>query len=140
MHDTLTAVKNWKIKYKLGKRHQALSKEFESIYWLPVYKNLHQYINAITFKFINNVLSYEYSGLFSWTQVYEYTPQCRIESKSNFAKLKVPYQKFNMGQKRLSYIGPSLWNNLPGSMKKTTVLNAFKHNLKKQHLGNLAES
>ena len=45
-----------------------------------------------------------------------------------------------MRQKGLSYFGPSLWNNLPGSMKETNVLNTFKHNLKKTYLGNLAES
>ena len=45
-----------------------------------------------------------------------------------------------MGQNGLSYIGPSLWNNLLGYLKKTTVLNTFKHNLKKKYLDNLAES
>ena len=70
-----------------------------------------------------------------WMKLNEYTPQCRIESGSNFAKAQ--------GSKKcLSYIGPSLWNNLPGSMggKKNTVLNTFKQNLKKQYLGNLAWS
>ena len=41
-------------------------------------------------------------------------------------------------EKDLSYFGPSLWNNLPGSMKKITALNTFKRNLKKQYLDNLA--
>ena len=45
-----------------------------------------------------------------------------------------------MGQNGLSYIGPSLWNNLLGYLKKTTVLNTFKHNLKKKYLDNLAGS
>ena len=35
----------------------------------------------------------------------------------------------------------SLWNNLPGSLKKKpTVLNTFKHNQKKKYLDNLAEA
>ena len=45
-----------------------------------------------------------------------------------------------MRQKGLSYSGHSLWNNLPGSMKKPNVLNTFKHNLKKKYFGNLVGS
>ena len=89
---------------KLEKRHIS-TQEFESINWLPVYKRVHQCINAIACKFVNN-------------EVYEYVPQCKIESRGNFAKLKAPFRKTNMGQKGLSYIGPHLWNNLPQSMKK----------------------
>ena len=111
---------------KLEKRHHIPSKEFESINWLPVHKKVHQSINAMSFK-------YHYLN-----EAYEYVLQCRIESGSSFAKLQVPFQKNNTGQKGLSYIVPSLWNNLPGSMKKTTVLNTFKHNLEKKYLGNLA--
>ena len=63
-----------------------------------------------------------------------------IKSRSNFAKLKVPFWKTNTGLNDLSFIGLSLRNNLPGSMIKTTVWNTFKHNLKKQYLRNLAGS
>ena len=45
----------------------------------------------------------------------------------NFARLKVPFQNTNIGQKDLLYNDLSLWNNLPVSNKKTTVLNTFKH-------------
>ena len=119
---------------KLDKRHYISSKEFESINWLPVYKRVHQCINAITFKFVNNACPHYLN------EVYEYAPLCRIESRRNFAKLKFSFRKTNMEQKDLSYIGPSLWNNLPGGTKKTTVLNTFKHNLKNKYLGNLAGS
>ena len=119
---------------KLDKRHHISSKEFESINWLPVNKRLHQCINAITFIFDNNACPHYLN------KVSEYAPQCRIESRSNFAKVKVPFQKTNMGQNGLSCIGPSLWNNLPRSLKTTTVLNIFKHNLKKKYLHNLARS
>ena len=119
---------------KLDKRHHISSKEFESINWLPVNKRLHQCINAITFIFDNNACPHYLN------KVSEYAPQCRIESRSNFAKVKVPVQKTNMGQNGLSCIGPFLWNNLPRSLKTTTVLNIFKHNLKKKYLHNLARS
>ena len=119
---------------KLGKGHYISSKEFEPINWLPVNKRVHQCINAMTLKFVNNSCPH-YSD-----EVYEYVPQSRIESRSKFAKLKFPFWKTKMGRKGLSYTGPSLWNNLPRSMKKTIVLNTFKHNLKKKYLGNLAGS
>ena len=74
-------------------------------------------------------------------EVYEYTPQCRIESRSNFVNLDVPFQKTNLGQKGLSFIGPSLWNSLSSRVYEiTNAFNVFKHNLKNQYIGNLAGS
>ena len=119
---------------KLGKRHHISNKEFQSINWLPVNKRIHQCINAITFKFVKSVFPHYLN------EVYEYAAQCRTESRSNFVKLKVPFRKTNMEQNGLSYTGPSLWNNLPGSLKKPTDLNTFKHNLKNKYLDNLAGS
>ena len=87
----------------------------------------------MTFKFVNNAYPHYLN------EVYEYAAQFRIELRSNFAKLKVSFWKTNMGQKSLSYIGPSLQNNLPRSIRKP-VLSTFKHGLKKQYLGNLAGS
>ena len=81
---------------KLDKRHHVSSKQFESINWLPVNKRVHQCINAITFKFVNNACPHYLN------EVYEYTPQCRIESRSNLANLKVLFRKTNMGQNGLS--------------------------------------
>ena len=47
------------------------------------------------------------------------------------------FRKTNMEQKGLSYIAPSLCNNmpLPDRRKKTTVLNICKHKLKSNNLG-----
>ena len=50
-------------------------------------------------------------------EVFAYASQGRISSRNNYAKLKVPFRKTTMGQKSLSYIGPSVWNKLPSSMK-----------------------
>ena len=90
---------------------------------MSVYKKVHQCLNAITFKFVNNACPYYLN------EVYEDAPRCRIESRCNFPKLRISFWKTNMGQKGLSYIGTSLWNNLPKCVKKRTVLNAFKHNM-----------
>ena len=46
----------------------------------------------------------------------------------SYQKLNVPYQKTNIEKKALSYVAPSLWNNLNKTLKTSTSLNAFKHN------------
>ena len=67
-------------------------------------------------------------------KVFEYASQRRISSKNNYAKLKVPFRKTTMGQKSLSYIGPSVSNKLPSSTKTNISLNKFKHDVKKNYL------
>ena len=39
-----------------------------------------------------------------------------------------------MGQNPFSFIGPSIWNKTPEALKKTNIINTFKHNLKKYYL------
>ena len=39
-----------------------------------------------------------------------------------------------MGQKAISYIGPSIWNTMPYSIKTANSLNTFKRNIKKHYL------
>ena len=52
-------------------------------------------------------------------EVFEYVSLGRISSRNNYTRLKVPFCKTTMGQKSLSYIGLSVWNKLPSSMKET---------------------
>ena len=64
-------------------------------------------------------------------EVFEYASQGRISSRNNYTRLKVPFRKTNMGQERLSFIGPSVWKKLPGTMKRHINLNTFEHDVKK---------
>ena len=43
-------------------------------------------------------------------EVFKYASQGTISSRNNYARIKVPFRKTNMGQKNLSYIGTSVWN------------------------------
>ena len=70
-------------------------------------------MNAITFNFVNN------NCPFYLNKTSEFPPHCRIDTRKSFAKFKHPFRKTNTGQKTLSYIGPSLWNNLPETIIKT---------------------
>ena len=57
----------------------------------------------------------------------------RVRTHSSYQKLNVPHRKANVGQKALSYVDPSLWNNLNKTLKTSTSLNAFKHNIKQHY-------
>ena len=43
----------------------------------------------------------------------------------------------NVGQKALSHVGPSLWNNLNQTLKTSTSLTTFKHNIKQHYFNEL---
>ena len=73
-----------------------------------------------------------------YEEVLKYTSQGRINSRNNYTRLKVPFRKTTMGQKNLSYIGPSVWNNIPSSMKRNISLNKFKLDVKKHYLRELS--
>ena len=47
----------------------------------------------------------------------------------SYQKLKLPHHNKNQGLKALSY-GPLLQNKQDKSLKKSTFLNTFKHNMK----------
>ena len=83
------------------------------------------------FKYVNNACPYYMK------EVFEYASQGRISSRNNCTRLKVPFRKTTMGQKSLSYIGPSVWNKLPSSLKRSISLNTFKHDVKKSYLQEL---
>ena len=52
-----------------------------------------------------------------------------VHSRSSYRKLNVPHLKTNVGQKALSYAGPSPWKNLNKTLRTSTSLNAFKNNI-----------
>ena len=67
--------------------------EFRSITWFPTSKRVHQCINAITFKFVNN------NDPLYLNEIFEFHPYCRIDTRNSFARLQDPFCKTNMGQK-----------------------------------------
>ena len=98
--------------------------DFKLINWLPTSKRIDQWINTITYNFVNNICP-QYLN-----EIFEFAPHCSIGTRNNFSKLKNPFRKTNMGQKAISYIGPSIWNSLSDSIKRANSLNTFKHNVK----------
>ena len=94
---------------------------------MSVDQRVQQSLNVTVFKYANKACPY-------YMKVFEYASQGRVSSRNNYAKLKVPFRKTTMGQKSLSYIGPSVWNKLPSLMKRNISLNKFKHDVKKHYL------
>ena len=116
---------------KLDKMHHISEEDFKTINWLPVDQRVQQSLNVTVFKYVNKACPYYMK------EVFEYASQGRISSRNNLAKLKIPFLKTNMVQKRLSYIGPSVRNKLPSSMKRSNSLNKFNHDVKKHYLREL---
>ena len=91
---------------KPDKIHHISEEYFKTINWLPVDQRVQQSLNVTVFKYVNKARPYYMK------EVFEYASQGRISSRNNYAKLKVPFRKTTMGQKCLSYIGPSVWKKL----------------------------
>ena len=92
---------------RLEKMHHVSAEDFRLINWFPTSKRVNQCIYPITFKFVNNTFPYYLK------EIFEFAPHCRIDTRDKFAKLRIPFRKTIMGQKVISFVGPSLWNSLP---------------------------
>ena len=69
---------------------------------------------------------------FSVTVSGSYKPsgQDQINTRSSILKLKHPSKSMCFGQNALSYLTPTIWNNLPTCLKLLNSLNSFKHGVK----------
>ena len=77
-------------------------------------------------------ISHDHDGNcpYYFNEVFELALEGNICLRNNFLKLKRPSRIINTGQKALSFIGPSFWNQIPETLKKFDNLNTFKYNLK----------
>ena len=69
--------------------------------------------------------------------------ECKwIPTRFAYQKLKLLHCKTNQVVRALSYIGPSSLNNQDKSLKTSSSLNAFKHNIREYYFqkGNKKES
>ena len=51
--------------------------------------------------------------------------------------LEMPLRKSNVGQKSISFYGPSVWNKLSNDLKNLNTVTSFTHNYKKLDLKKL---
>ena len=106
--------------------------EFEKLNWLPISDIINQCILSTTFRFINDM------GPNYLNEVFQCAAESNRTLRNDYLKLKHPFGKTTAGQKSLSFLGPSKWNQSPESIKKCNSINTFKHNFKKLYLAQLA--
>ena len=107
---------------ELNDKSSIESKDFEKINWLPIHERVSQCsLGSIYNFFTRNCPNY-------FVEIYVPLEAKGVHTCSSYQKLNVPHGKTNVGQKALSYVGPSLWNNLNKTLKTSTSLISKKHN------------
>ena len=109
-------------------------KEFKTINWLSIKERYNQCVNSIAFKYFDDQCPHYLN------EVFMKAPQSNLLLRNSYQKLQQPSHETNIGQNALSFIGPALWNKVSKEIKRTTNLNAFKHNLKKHYLREFGKS
>ena len=129
----LQAAQNKCIRFclKLNDRSSIKSKEFEEINWLPVHERTSQSSLCSAYKFFANTCPDYFDELFFPQETNG------VRTRFSYQRLSLPKRTTNIGQKALSYIGPSLWNNLNKSLKTSGSINSFKHKIKEHYFNEL---
>ena len=58
----------------------------------------------------------------------------QASTRNSTMKLIQPLRKSNSAQQCISFLAPSVWDNLPNELKRCTNLNKFKHKGKEYFL------
>ena len=125
----LKAAQNKCIRFclKLGDRKSITVQEFEKLNWMPIHERVNQWILSCVYKFLPKKAPNYMDQNFSHAE-------CNgIPTRYSYQKLTPPPSPHSQKKSRLralSYIGPSLWSNQDRSLKTSTSLNPFKHNIK----------
>ena len=109
----------------LTKRNNHITPILHQLHWLPIRKRVSYKILLLVFKALHNLGPRYLSELLT-----RYTPTRALRSQNLF-KLNVPRVLSTFyGARAFSVAGPTLWNELPLSLKTKDTVNAFKAALK----------
>ena len=70
-------------------------------------------------------------------EVFDVATEVNFQLITSFQKLKCPFRKTNNGQYDLFYTGPTFWNQIPDTFKRSNDLSTFKYGFKKYFLKEL---
>ena len=98
--------------------------EFKKINWLPVYYRFRQCLAANVFKFFDDKCPLDMKDVF------DKSCMSQASTRNSAMKLSQPLRRTSYGQNCISFLAPSVWNNLPNELKRYTNLNTFKHKIK----------
>ena len=108
---------------QMGNREHVGSAEFEKINWLPVVDRHHQMVSSSVSKFFNKQSPSYMAEMYIPVDIDKGT-------RRSVLKLFQPSRRTSLGQRGLSYVGPSVWNKIPSDIKLIRNINTFKHTLK----------
>ena len=111
----------------LSTRSHISHEEFKNINWLPTKDRVEQCIALNVFKYWKKTApSYVYDL---------YTPSFNLyNTRRSQMALDIPLKKTSLGQKSMSFLGPSIWNKLNISLKSVATASSFTHSFKKHIL------
>ena len=102
--------------------------EFKQINWLPLNYRFRQCLAANMFKLFDDKCPLYMKDVFDKPCI------SQVSTRNSTMKLSQPLRRTNNGQHCISFLAPSVWNNLPNEVKRCTNLNAFKHKVKEYFL------
>ena len=106
----------------LDSRQHLGPEEFRKINWLPTKERVEQRIVTSVFKYWKgNAPAYVNEIFIPSPNTYNTRLQMALD---------IPLRKTNLGQKNLSFLGPSLWNKLSTNLKLVNTTSSFTHGYK----------
>jgi hypothetical protein len=116
----------------LNNREGIRYKHLKEINWLPVKDRVNQFIAASVYKFINNLAPVYMADIFV-----KYSIPRRTTRSFNESNLVLPRRVNGYGQNCLSYLGPTVWNNIPCETREVNTCNTFKHKIKRKYFSDI---
>ena len=117
MKGHLQAAQNQCIRFclKLNARSSIKTKDSEKMNWFPIHERVSKCSLCNIYKFFTkNCPDY-------FDERYVPLETNGVHTRSSCQKFSAPNRKTNVGQKALSYVDPSLWNNLNKALKLQLV-------------------
>ena len=103
--------------------------EFREINWLPTKNRVEQRIATNVFKYWMKTTPSYVNELF--------IPSPNTYNTRSQMALDIPLRKSELGQKGISFLGPSIWNKLNNDLKTVRTTISFTHKYKRFFLQNL---
>ena len=110
-----------------NKTHAGIT-EFKQINWLPVNYRFGHSLAANVFKFFDDKCPLYMKDVFDKSCI------SQASTGNSTMKPSQPLRRTNYSQHCISFLAPSLWNNLPNELKRCTNLNMFKHKIREYFL------
>ena len=116
---------------KLNSRQHIGAKELKKINWLQSKERVEQSTATEVFSYWKGTSPLYVNELF--------VPSRNMYNTRSHMALEIPLKKSNLGQKSISFIGPSIWNKLCNNLKVLNTTTSFTHKYKMLVLQNLSE-